>query len=419
MNTTEELLIGACLVKPDMLDLAAVSVRPEHFNDKRLGNLYGLMLDLVASNIEPSISEMKPHFKGDKLFGFTLVDISRMMDVIPLSINIERWATLIKEDSIRRGSKAMSRLLSEKADTLTPSEISVEAARIAEYAAENSSRADESVSEKAVSDFMERLSVDDQVDFITTGIEPLDMLTGGFYNSEVTIIAGRPSMGKSAMGLALAKALVKQGHPGAIFSLEMNTESLMQRLISDVSGVFLDKIRRKTLYDQDWPKVTYAAGVVGSWPLHFIYNRGIPVQEIHARLRIMKRKLGVKWVIIDHLHLFKGQGKIFDVVSKAMIDIFVMAGDLDIPVIALAQLNRDGKDRANKKPTLYDLRGSGEIEQSSHNVMFVNGEDYHDVAIRERPIVAERELIIAKQRQGDLGTLPFEFEGRIQRITFT
>lgn len=416
MLTNEQMLIGTCLCKPDLLDLAAVKVKPEHFKNKSLGNLYGLMLDLLESGTAPNIQEIVSNSKDGVVFGFTVADLALMMDVIPLGREVERAAVLIKQDSIRRGAEIMSKQLADEAGAMTPEEISIRAGAIAEYAAEHADRADEATAGAAADVFFKRLGSAGGEQSIQTGIKPFDALTGGLYNSEVSVIAGRPSMGKSAMGLSLAKHLSLSGYPGAFFSLEMSTDSLIQRMVSDLSGVFLEKIRRHRLYDPDWPKVTYAVEVIRSWPLHFIYNRGLTPREIHARLRIMKRKHGIRYAIIDHLHLFRGKGPIFEVVTKAMLEVFLMAGDLDIPIIALAQLNRDNKDRANKKPTLSDLRGSGEIEQSSHNIFFVHGDDYHDVSISERPIVAERQLIAAKQRQANTGHIPYRFEGRVQRV---
>ena len=242
---------------------------------------------------------------------------------------------------------------------------------------------------------------------IPTGFIDLDYRTSGLQPSDFILIAARPSMGKTAFVLNVVEHVaVKKGLPCMIFSLEMSKEQLVNRMLSMESNVDSQKLRTGTLTDADWDAVVEGIGVIGNSKLIIDDTPGISVAELRSRCRKVKLEYGLSVVIIDYLQLMSGSGRSGEnrqqEISEISRSLKALARELNAPVIALSQLSRACETRPDHRPMLSDLRESGAIEQDADVVMFLYRDDYYNKDT-ETPNIAE--VIIAKQRNGPIGTI--------------
>lgn len=249
----------------------------------------------------------------------------------------------------------------------------------------------------------------DYITGVTTGFDKLDALTAGLQNSDLIIVAARPSMGKTAFALCLAlNAAIKQNVTVGIFSLEMSKEQLMQRMLASRAKVNLSYLRRPAqLKDDDWDRLHAAADTIAAAPLFIDDSAALSTMELRARARRLKAEHGLGMVIIDYLQLMRASRRVDSrelEISEISRSLKSLAKELDIPVVALAQLNRKLEDRTEKRPMLADLRESGAIEQDADVIMFVYRDDVYKIKkASERPEEGEAEIIIGKQRNGPVG----------------
>ncbi len=261
---------------------------------------------------------------------------------------------------------------------------------------------------------------------VSTGFDELDKMTSGFQKSDLIIIAGRPSMGKTAFCLNLAEnAAIEAKAPVALFSLEMSKEQLVQRLLASRAKVSLSKLRSGYLVESDWPKLTTAVGSLYEAPIFIDDSPSPTVLEIRAKARRWKAEFDIQMVIVDYLQLIKGRRGLDSrekEISEVSRSLKALAKELDIPVIALSQLSRRSEERDNKKPILSDLRESGAIEQDADIVMFVFREYvYSHVKCKKGECTCENqndaEIIVAKQRNGPTGSAHLTFLGEFTLFT--
>ena len=242
---------------------------------------------------------------------------------------------------------------------------------------------------------------------IPTGFIDLDYRTSGFQPSDFILIAARPSMGKTAFVLNVVEHVaVKKGLPCMVFSLEMSKEQLVNRMLSMESNVDSQKLRTGTLTDSDWDAVVEGIGTIGSSKLIIDDTPGISIAEMRSKCRKYKLEHDLKLIIIDYLQLMSGSGKGSDSRQQEISDISrslkALARELSVPVIALSQLSRAVEQRPDHRPMLSDLRESGAIEQDADVVMFIYRDDYYN---HDSEMKGISEIIIAKQRNGPIGTV--------------
>ncbi|MEG2289692.1 MAG: replicative DNA helicase [Clostridium sp.] len=250
----------------------------------------------------------------------------------------------------------------------------------------------------------------------TTGMKSLDKVTGGLKKGNFNIIAGRPSMGKTALGLNIASKAAIENRV-AIFSFEMSKEELADRLLSDDGDIPMQKIKSGKLNDEEFETLMNAAARLSS-RYAFIYDGGaLTVGEIRARVMKEKLKGGLDVVVIDYLQLIKGDkdanGSRYNEVTKISRELKNLARELDICVVALAQLNRASEGRGDKRPTISDLRDSGSIEQDADIVMLLHRQDYYDYDCKEKGVC---DVIVGKNRNGITGTLKLKWKPEVQRF---
>jgi len=253
---------------------------------------------------------------------------------------------------------------------------------------------------------------------LSTGLADLDKRTSGWQNGEMVVLAARPSMGKTALALNFVEAaLFTQSKPVLVFSLEMPANSLMMRMLSSVGKIDAGKIRDGSLTEEDWPKLSAAMGKLKDKPLFIDDTAGLTPQEVRARTRRITREFGDPGLImIDYLQLMQVAGKSegrTQEISEISRSLKAIAKEFDCPVIALSQLNRGVEQRPNKRPMNSDLRESGAIEQDADVILFIYRDEYYN---EESPDKGVAELIIGKQRNGEVGTSRAAFVGKFTRF---
>ena len=253
---------------------------------------------------------------------------------------------------------------------------------------------------------------------IPTGFHDLDVMTAGLQNSDFIVIAGRPSMGKSALAISMLEyAGVIKKVPCAYFSLEMSKNQLAQRMLCSIAGVDAHKVRTGFLSQTDWPKLVTAAGKLSESPIFIDDTPGISVLELRAKARRLKSRHDIQMIVLDYMQLMRGgyssenrQQEISEI-SRSM---KALARELDIPVVAISQLSRAVEQRADHRPLLSDLRESGAIEQDADVVMLLLREEYY-VPTEENKGIAE--VIVAKQRHGPVGSVKLAFLAEYTKFT--
>lgn len=246
---------------------------------------------------------------------------------------------------------------------------------------------------------------------VPSGYADLDRMTSGFQKSDLIIVAARPSVGKTAFALNIAQNVaVRAGIPVAIFSLEMSKEQLVQRMLSAEAFIDGHKLRAGMLDEEDWPKLSMGVSTLGNAPIYIDDTPGITVPEMRSKLRRLKAQVGLGFVVIDYLQLIHGRRMPGEnrqqEISEISRSLKHLARELDVPVVALAQLSRSVEQRQDKRPMLSDIRESGSIEQDADIVAFLYRDDYYDPETDKQNVV---EVIIAKQRNGPTGKVELVF----------
>lgn len=253
---------------------------------------------------------------------------------------------------------------------------------------------------------------------VPTGFGDFDKMTSGLQPSDLVIVAGRPSMGKTALALNMAgHAAVHSGHKVAVFSLEMSKEQLVQRLLCSEARVDASRLRIGFLHESDWPKLTRAAGSLSEAAIFIDDAAAQTVLEMRAKCRRLQRSQGLDMVVVDYLQLMRGGGRNMESREREIADISrslkALAKELRVPVVALSQLNRSVESRQDKRPQLSDLRESGSLEQDADVIAFVYRDEVYN---KETPDKGVAEIIIGKQRNGPIGTVRLAFLNTFTRF---
>ena len=243
---------------------------------------------------------------------------------------------------------------------------------------------------------------------ISSGYRELDTLTSGFRDSDLTIVAARTSVGKTSLAMSMMRRMALEGTKVGFFSLEMSKEQILQRLICAEGRIGLQKMRGGFMNSEDWRRMTDVSGTVKQFPIYVDESQGNSLVDVMVKSRMMMEREGIEIIFIDYLQLLEIPGftrsreNEVSTISKAL---KMLARELNLPIVALSQLNRqvEGRSEKNKRPKLSDLRESGSLEQDADVVMFIYRSDYYNTEEGEQEIIVPAELIIAKQRNGPLG----------------
>ena len=260
--------------------------------------------------------------------------------------------------------------------------------------------------------------LDNPVTGLSTGFTDFDTETSGLQPADLVIVAGRPSMGKTTFAMNLAEnAAIKSNEPVAVFSMEMPADSLAMRMLSSLGQIDQSRLRSGRLNDDDWPRLTSAIAILNEAPLFIDDTPALTVTELRARARRLKREHGLSLIVIDYIQLMQGSGKSSEnratEISEISRSLKALGKELDVPVIALSQLNRSLEQRPNKRPVMSDLRESGAIEQDADLIVFIYRDEVYN---EDSPDKGKAEIIIAKQRNGPIGTVALTFQGKYTRF---
>ena len=422
----EMAVLGAMLIEKEVIEGITEILQPKHFYSEIHRKIYEAILELRSRNLPVDVvtlsEELKKTGRLEELGGQKY--LADLMEKVSTAAHTQAYANIVKDKAVLRELIRVSTSVVEKSF-----EGSEEVDRILDYAQQevlgvaqkNTDHGFASAADlaKEVLDRIEKYySNHSAITGVPTGFSRLDDMTGGFQKSDLIILAARPSMGKTAMALNMAyHACVEKKVPTAFFSLEMNKHSIMQRMICSAARANLGGVRNGRLPREIWPSLTRHTAEVSESPLYIDDSPGLNILDIRNRTRKLMNQLKAEGktlgiVMIDYLQLIRGAGKTESrqqevaEISRLLKD---LARSLEVPIIALSQLNRRSEDkgREGNRPQLSDLRDSGSIEQDADVVGLIHREEYYK---RDDPTLKNKAtLIIAKQRNGPVGDVELQF----------
>jgi len=253
---------------------------------------------------------------------------------------------------------------------------------------------------------------------VSSGFNELDRMTAGLQAGDLIVVAGRPSMGKTSLAMNIAEnaALCKSPTPAAIFSMEMSSDQVALRMISSLGQLDQSKLRTGRFRDEDWPTITGVIAQMSEAPIFIDDTPALSPTEVRARARRLKREHGLGLIVLDYIQLMGVAGSVENratEISEISRGLKALARELEVPVIALSQLNRSVEQRTDKKPVMSDLRESGAIEQDADLILFIYRDEVYD---KETPRKGIADIIVAKQRNGPIGEFPLTFRGQYTRF---
>ena len=412
----EQSVNGPMNMDKDAIMAANEILISEDFYHQQYGVLFDTMVELFNAGLPVDLITLQNKLKEkDAPAEITSLEYVReLLDAVPTSANVKYYAKIVKDHAMRR---KLIKLNQEIENECYSGQESVETVmditekKVFELLQSRGGSGDFVPIRKVVMNALEKIEnsakSDGNVTGIPTGFVDLDYRTAGLQPSDLILIAARPSMGKTAFVLNIAQYVAfHEDMCTAIFSLEMSKEQLVNRLFSLESHVDAQALRTGNLSDADWEKLIEGAGVIGNSHLIIDDTPGISIAEMRSKCRKYKLEHDLKLIIIDYLQLMSGSGKSSDSRQQEISDISRalkgLARELSVPVIALSQLSRAVEQRPDHRPMLSDLRESGAIEQDADVVMFIYRDDYYNHDSEEKGI---SEIIIAKQRNGPIGTV--------------
>lgn len=415
----EQAVLGAIFLDSSALTLASEILIPEDFYRAAHQKIFHAMLK-VADKGEPVdlvtvTAELADARALEEVGGVSY--LSELADSVPTAANVEYYARIVEEKSVLR--RLIRTATSIAQDSYTREDevdvlLNEAEKKIMEISQRKHSGAFQNIKDVLVQayDNIEMLhNRKGEITGIPTGFTELDRMTAGFQRSDLIIVAARPSVGKTAFALNIAQNVAtKTNENVAIFSLEMSAQQLVMRMLCAEGNINAQNLRTGKLTPEDWGKLTMAMGSLSNAGIYIDDTPSIRVSEIRAKCRRLKQESGLGMVLIDYLQLIQGSGRNREnrqqEVSEISRSLKALARELEVPVIALSQLSRSVEQRQDKRPMMSDIRESGSIEQDADIVAFLYRDDYYDKDSENKNII---EIIIAKQRNGPVGTVQLAF----------
>ena len=410
----EQSVIGSMLMDREAIITASEIVTADDFYQHQYGVMYESMVELFNEGKPVDLVTLQNRLKEKDVPPevSSLEFVRDIITTVPTSANVKYYATIVKEKAVLR---RLIRVNEEIANDCYLGRDPLET-----ILADTEKKIFDLLQSRSSGDFVpirqvalnvleniEKASkTKETVTGVPTGFIDLDYKTSGFQPSDFILIAARPSMGKTAFVLNVVNHVaVKKGIPCMVFSLEMSKEQLVNRLLAMESHVDSQNLRTGNLKDEDWTKLVEGADIIGGSNLIIDDTPGISIAELRSKCRKYKLEHNLGIIMIDYLQLMSGSGK-SDSRQQEISDISrslkALAREIDVPVIALSQLSRAVEQRPDHRPMLSDLRESGAIEQDADVVMFIYRDDYYHKDTEKKDIA---EIIIAKQRNGPIGTV--------------
>jgi replicative DNA helicase len=416
----EQSILGGILIENEAINRVTEILDPDDFYRDAHRKIFNALINLSERD-EPAdlitlTNELRKIDQLDSIGGASY--LASLIDSVPTAANIEYYAKIVKEKSILR------KVIQTSTEIITQG---YEDRGDVEGFLDEAERAIFEISEKRVRPSfysirdivkesfktIERLfQKKELITGVPSGFKELDQMTAGFQPSDLIIIAGRPSMGKTAFCLNIIQyAAIENKIPVAIFSLEMSKEQLVIRMLCSEAHVEGTRLRTGFLHESDWPKLTIAAGNLSEAPIYIDDTAALSVLELRAKARRLKSERGLGMLVIDYLQLMKGRARIESrqqEISEISRSLKALAKELNVPVIAVSQLSRKTEERTGNRPQLSDLRESGAIEQDADLILFIYRDEIYNRS-EDNPNKGKAEIIIGKQRNGPIGKIELAF----------
>ena len=421
----EQSVLGGILLEPEALSRILEILQEDDFYRESHRKIFSAMVALYQKGTPVDLITLteslltRQHLEG--IGGASY--LTSLTDAIPSAVNIEVYARIVREKAILRRLIHITTEIASKCyqfsgeveDILDQAEKSIfeiTAAKITPHIYPLSEVIKDSFQTiEALYERKERISG------VPTGFTKLDQMTSGFQPSDLIIIAGRPSMGKTAFALDIARnAATLAEIPAVIFSLEMSRQQLAIRMLCSEARVDSYKLRSGFIGERDWPRLTNAAGLLSEAPIYIDDSPALTVLQMRAKARRLKSEKGLGLAVVDYLQLMSGRGgsdRREQEISEISRSLKALAKELNIPVVALSQLNRKVEDRTDRRPFMADLRESGAIEQDADVILFIYRDEMYDENSKQK---GTAEIIIGKQRNGPIGKITLAFIDQYTRF---
>lgn len=415
----EKSALGSMLLSDKAAMLAVESLSADSFYAPAHQEIFAAMVHLVGRSPLDLVtleSELDKRGKLEDVGGFAyLMELSRF---VPSAANAQAYIKIVDEKStLRRLLNASDEItaMCNAEDIDTPEVLARSEKLVYDISMRKGGEQLEEIRPVLLKTYerIEQLAINKgQIEGVPTGYKELDELLTGLHGGEMVLVAARPSMGKTAFGMnVVANAAIRAGKRCAVFSLEMPSEQLAMRMLCTEARVDMQKVRRGCLETAEWERICGAMALIGEAHIYIDSTSGITVPEMRSKARRLQMESGLDLIMVDYLQLMSGVGKHGsrqEEVSSISRSLKTLAQELNVPIMALSQLSRAPTGRADHRPMLNDIRDSGAIEQDADVVMFVHREDYYD---KETELKNIAEIIIAKQRNGALGTVNLGWRG--------
>ncbi|MGD2269124.1 MAG: replicative DNA helicase [Desulfobacterales bacterium] len=416
----EESILSAILIDNNtLLDIVEI-LSPDDFYKSDHQKIFSAITELFSKNEPVDLvtltNILKEKGQLETIGGAAY--LSQLVDTVPLAVNAQHYARIVRDKSslrklIEKSNNIARRCFEDRGevdDVIDFAETAIY--EISENKAKQSFYPLSKMIEKNIDALEERQGNKTLVTGVPTGFTFFDHKTSGLQNADLVILAARPSMGKTAFALNVARnAALEANTSVAVFSLEMSKEQLSMRMLSSEARLNSTRLRSGFISQEDWMKITEAAGNLSNAPIYIDDSPNITAMEIRAKSRRLKMDKNIGLVIIDYLQLMQGRRSAERrelEISEISRSLKALAKELDLPVLAISQLNRMLEQRSDKRPQLSDLRESGALEQDADVVAFIYRDEVYNKE-EDNPNRGKAELIIAKQRNGPIGTISLTF----------
>jgi len=421
----EMAVLGSMLLDHEAISQAIELLSTDCFYRESHKKIYSAVIKLFDENkgvdIITLIEELKKTNSLDEVGGPAY--ITSLTSYVPTSANLIHYANIVKEKMLlRKLINAATQIVSQTYDVSQEVDNIIDRAEqlifdVSSTKVESTFSPLREIIKNSIETIDNLYQRKENITGIATGFRDLDMKTAGLQPSDFIVIAGRPSMGKSALASCIAEHVgVVEKLPVAFFSLEMAKEQLVQRMLCSHARVDAHKVRTGFLSQADWPRLVSAAGKLSEAPIYIDDSPGLSVLEIRAKARRLKAQFDIKLMVLDYLQLMQGPAKADNrqqEISEISRSLKALARELNVPLIAISQLSRAVEQRSDHRPQLSDLRESGAIEQDADLVILLLREEYYNPTEENKGI---SEVIIAKQRNGPVGSLNLAFLGEYMRF---
>jgi len=413
----EESVLGAVLLSSDAANVALEKLHADDFYRPAHQQVFESIRVLFDANQPIDAVTVSEHLRRDgSLERMGGIDyLTRLLDAVPTSSNVDYYAGIVEEHALRRRLMRVGGDIGTIANEMTePIDDVVDRAEQAVFAVSDRRVGDglaliDNLLGPAIEKAEDLQRRGGEITGIPTGFRDLDRKLAGLHATNLIVLASRPGMGKTALALNVAQHVAVGERSVAIFSLEMSREEVVTRLLCAAGRIDSQKLRTGRLSESDFTKLSTAASTLYKKPIYVDDSPGLTVTEIRAKCRRLRRRPGLDLVIVDYLQLMQGSGgenrqQEIALISRSLKN---LARELQVPILALSQLNRSLESREDKRPRLGDLRESGAIEQDSDVVMFIYRDEYYHPEQVESKGVAE--VVVAKHRQGAVGKVDMTF----------